>query len=184
MRGTEGYTGRYVWNCPYCSTWGGREEGLRPLAYTEKTLFWIWPLEFVRHILEVRLYQTGSGTNSPRPFRPHKQRWCLPWTAVSNQRPKFPSAFGRFLFTHWKWRVSCVRVWMTASQHSRVPGAPLGPKWRSPLCPQTCFGRRLSIIGRKNPLCPSPFPLSSSTCPIGPPGTLGTEWMVLVRFCF
>lgn len=74
------------------------------------------------------------------------------------------------------------REW--ASHHSHTPNAPLGPRGGHPLCLQTCFGRRLSIIGRKAPLCPRPFPLSSHACPVSPPGTLGTEWMVLVPFGF
>lgn len=133
-------------NCPYCSTWGKREEGLQPLAYTEKTLFWIWPLEFVRHILEVHLHQTGSGTNSQRPFWPHKQRWCLPRMAycvlTSTRSPRM------HLESSWS-LTRCGRSFMSegewAPQHSHMLNASLGLKQRSPLCLQTCFGRRLSI---------------------------------------
>lgn len=132
-------------NCPYCLTWGGREEGLQPLAYTEKTLFWIWPLEFVRHILEVHLHQTGSGTNFHRPFGPHKRRWCLPRTAHCCLTSTRSSPI--HLKTSWSLTRSgrsFISERERAPQHSHVQNA-LGLKAESPLCLQTCFGRRLSI---------------------------------------
>lgn len=65
MRGTEDYTGRCVCeNCPYCLTWGGREEGLHPLAYTDKNPVLNMASEVCKaYIVEVHLYPTGSGTN-------------------------------------------------------------------------------------------------------------------------
>lgn len=140
-------------NCPYCLSWGGGEEGLQPLAYTEKTLFCIWPLEFVRHISEVHLHQTGSGTNSHRPS-------CLEWLTVSIEYPKLPNASAIFLINSLQVPGSCVRVWRG------IPALPQ-PKYvvrtqgeANSLPPETCLVEDLAPICRKTHFCPSPFTFS------------------------
>ena len=155
-------------NCPYCPTWGGREEGLEPLAYTEKTLFWIWPLEFVRHILEVHLHQTGSGTNSHRPFWPHKQRWRLTstwssWMHLESSRSRTKS--GRS-FTSERER---------APQHSTCKMHCWGSSRGHPSASRHVLVEDLASICGKSPLRPSPFTLSWYTCPIARTRAFGTE---------
>lgn len=141
-------------NCPYCSSWGGGEEGPQPLAYTEKTLFCIWPLEFVRHILEVHLHQTGSGTNSHRPS-------CLEWLTVSNESPKLPNASAIFLIIRYKCQ-ALVSECEWASQRCHSQKTLLGPKWRPTLCPQRRVWQKFSTHLQENPFffvqVPSLFP--------------------------
>lgn len=168
MRGTEGYTGRYVWELSVLFELRRRRRGLQPLAYTEKTLFCIWPLEFVRHILEVHLHQTGSGTNSHRPS-------CLEWLTMSRV-PEAPKCTCNLPDNSPQVPGSCVRAQMG------IPALPQ-PKYTvrtqveaNSLPPETCLVEDLAPICRKTHFCPSPFTLSWCVSLIIPMGAFGTEW--------
>lgn len=81
-------------NCPYCLTWGGREEGLHPLAYTDKNPVLNMASEVCKaYRVEVHLYPTGSGTNVWGALHPwnHWDDLWIEWQKSSIWR--FPKGF-------------------------------------------------------------------------------------------
>lgn len=145
MRGTEGYTGRYVWKLSVLFDLGRKRRGAAapcihwedPVlnmasgvckAYIRGALvpdcFWnkfsqaLWASQ-----AKVVLASKGSPSDQHRSSQMHSRSSCSLTTS------------GGSFTSECEW----------ASRHAHVQNAPLGLKWRSPLCLQTRFGRGLSI---------------------------------------
>lgn len=169
MRGTEGYTGRYVWKLSVLFGLGRRRRGA-----AAPCIHWEDPVlnmasgvckAFIRGALESDWFwnkrsQAPAGLTS-------KDGACLEWLAASNKHLKLPHAFPVFLLSHLKCQVFYVKSVWACTWHPRMWNASLGFKclcvcvWGgSPLCLHTCFGRGLSIKLYETPSLPSPFTLS------------------------
>lgn len=99
MRGTEGYTGRYVWKLSVLFDLGRRRGGAAaPCIHWEDPVLSMASgvcKAYIRGALESDWFW-----NKPSQAPTRKDGTCLRWLTVSNKHLKLPKEFPIFLMTH------------------------------------------------------------------------------------
>lgn len=190
MRGTEGYTGRYVWKLSVLFNLGRKRRGAAapcihwedPVlnmasgvckAYIRGALATDWFWNKFSHALwasQAKVVPAVNGSlylTSTRSFRIHLES---SWSLTTRGRS-----------------VLSVRAWPDAPAFPRAKC--LTTQAESPRCLQTCFGRRLSIHLYRKPLSKSLhcflIHVSDRSCgSVWHRMRVYLKWMVLVHFCF